>query len=129
MRTSSRTPEGVPGNCPVCDAVLCLEPVAAVGGAPCPYCDRPLWFVHFAGHMLFYPEEAVSEVRRQRFAAAFMQVGQKQGLDLRMQDELDSLDLIDIFRELERAMGVHISEKTARQIRNVRDLIDLLVLD
>ncbi len=122
-------PEGIPGTCPLCQAVLCLEPVAAVGDVLCPYCDRPLWYVHFAGHMLFYPQEAVSEGRRRRMAELFAELAQKHGADLRVQDELDSLDLIDVFRELERGMGVRISEKTARQIRNVRDLIDLLVLD
>jgi hypothetical protein len=121
--------EGIPGTCPLCDVVLCLEPANAVGDVSCPYCDRPLWFVHFAGHMLYYPQEAVSAARRHKMAAAFAQIAAKYGVDLRTQDELDSLDLIDVFRHLERAMGVHISERTAGRLRNVRDLIDALVLD
>ena len=129
MRKSSRSPEGVPGTCPACGAVICLEPAGAVGDAPCPYCGRALWFVHFAGRMLFYVREEVDAARRQKMAEALAQWAKKHGVDLRAADELDSLDIIDVFHQLERAVGVRITDETARRIRTFRDVIDLLVLD
>jgi acyl carrier protein len=129
MRTSSRSLEGVPGNCPACGAVICQEPAGPVGEAPCPYCGKVLWFVHFAGQMLFYPQEEVAAPRRQKMGDVLVQWSRKHGADLRLADELDSLDIIDVFHQLEHAMGVRISEESARRIRTFRDVIDLLVLE
>ena len=44
MTISSRTPEGRPNHCPVCDAELALEPSSPAGDAPCPRCGHLLWF-------------------------------------------------------------------------------------
>jgi acyl carrier protein len=129
MRTSSRSLEGVPGTCPACGAVICLEPAGAVGDAACPYCGHLLWFVHLAGQMVFYPQEEVAAARRQKMAKALAQWSRKHGADLRQADELDSLDVIDMFRHLERAMGVRITDESARRIRTFRDVMDLLVLE
>jgi acyl carrier protein len=129
MRTSSRTLEGVPGHCPECDAVICLEPAGPVGDASCPYCGQPLWFVHFAGQMLFYRDEEVAGTRRQKMADALEQWSKKRRADVRRVDELDSLDIIDVFHQLERALGVRITDESARRIRTFRDVIDLLVLE
>ena len=41
---SSRTPEGTPNRCPVCQAVICIEPSTPPGDAPCPHCGHLLWF-------------------------------------------------------------------------------------
>jgi acyl carrier protein len=129
MTLSSRIPEGVPGPCPACDALICLEPSVAAGDAPCPYCGHLLWFVHFAGKMLYYRQEEVAAPRRQKIAEVLAQWSQKHRLDLRLADQLDSLELVDVFHELERGMGVRISEQSARRIRTFRDVIDLLVLE
>jgi hypothetical protein len=44
MRISSRTPEGFPHHCPICDADICIEPSRPPGDAPCPNCGHLLWF-------------------------------------------------------------------------------------
>lgn len=44
MTISSRTPEGQPHRCPVCDHALRLEPSHPPGDAPCPSCGVLLWF-------------------------------------------------------------------------------------
>jgi hypothetical protein len=45
MIVSSRTPEGAPNHCPVCNQDVCLEPSVPPGDAPCPHCGSLLWFV------------------------------------------------------------------------------------
>ena len=44
MTISSRTPEGEPNRCPVCGAVVAVEPSDPAGDAPCPRCGVLLWF-------------------------------------------------------------------------------------
>ena len=44
MDTPSRTPEGVPGRCPICGAKVRLEPSAPLSDAPCPNCGHLIWF-------------------------------------------------------------------------------------
>jgi ABC-type transporter Mla MlaB component len=44
MVISSRTPEGQPNHCPVCDSDLTIEPFHPAGDAPCPSCGNLLWF-------------------------------------------------------------------------------------
>jgi anti-anti-sigma factor len=44
MVIASRTPEGQPNHCPVCDSDLRIEPSYPAGDAPCPRCGHLLWF-------------------------------------------------------------------------------------
>ncbi len=44
MTISSRTPEGVPNRCPVCDHDFRIEPSLPSGDAPCPACGSLVWF-------------------------------------------------------------------------------------
>lgn len=41
---SSRTPEGQPNACPVCGALVKIEPSKPSGEATCPHCGHLLWF-------------------------------------------------------------------------------------
>ncbi len=41
---SSRTPEGEPAVCPICDTAFTAEPSDPGGDAPCPSCGHLLWF-------------------------------------------------------------------------------------
>lgn len=52
MKPASRTPEGQPNRCPVCDHEVSIEPSAPPGDATCPYC----------GHLLWFPANDVEEV-------------------------------------------------------------------
>ncbi len=45
MTIASRTPEGHPNQCPVCQALVCVEPSHPAGDAPCPHCGVLLWFL------------------------------------------------------------------------------------
>lgn len=44
MTISSRTPEGTPNRCPVCDHDFRMEPSLPSGDAPCPACGSLVWF-------------------------------------------------------------------------------------
>jgi hypothetical protein len=41
---SSRTPDGAPGECPVCSASIYTQPSWPAGDAPCPNCGSLVWF-------------------------------------------------------------------------------------
>lgn len=44
MIPSSRTPEGDRGQCPVCLAIVRMEPSSPTRDAPCPCCGSLIWF-------------------------------------------------------------------------------------
>lgn len=44
MLPSSRTPEGDRGRCPVCQAIVRMEPSSPTRDAPCPCCGSLIWF-------------------------------------------------------------------------------------
>jgi hypothetical protein len=44
----TRTPEGVPGHCPVCGDSVWVEPSWPTGDAPCPRCGSLVWFTNRA---------------------------------------------------------------------------------
>jgi RNA polymerase sigma factor (sigma-70 family) len=50
MTISTRTPEGQPNHCPVCDAAVKIEPSDPSGDAPCPNCGHLLWFSRGSSH-------------------------------------------------------------------------------
>ena len=129
MTISSRTPEGVPGNCPICDAVICLEPSGPVGDAPCPYCGSLLWFVQLAGQVQYYAVEEIPVTKRRKIYDAIANWARDSGIDFNAVHVLDSFDLAQLFLELESALGIKIAEKDARNLRTLGDVIDLLVRD
>jgi acyl carrier protein len=60
---SSRTPEGVPNHCPICDTSICIEPSPLPGDAPCPKCGTLLWFFDTSAGMRFYEAKTVAPLR------------------------------------------------------------------
>ncbi|MEK6236520.1 MAG: hypothetical protein N2C14_17575, partial [Planctomycetales bacterium] len=46
---SSRTPEGEPLRCPVCQAEFQVDPCSVFGDAPCPACGCLFWFLREEG--------------------------------------------------------------------------------
>lgn len=44
MLPSSKTPEGDRGRCPVCMAIVRIEPSSPTRDAPCPCCGSLIWF-------------------------------------------------------------------------------------
>jgi hypothetical protein len=45
---STRTPEGMPNRCPVCQNEIKIEPSRPTLDGPCPHCGHLLWFAEMA---------------------------------------------------------------------------------
>lgn len=126
MTISSRTPEGQPACCPVCDKVICLEPSGQTGDAPCPYCGTLLWFVSLPGEVRYYEHGKVSESTRERIAAF---VGKWFG---KRRSRWwwafgDSLDVAELLMDIADEFGVDVSTAEAQSWSSPGDLIDFLL--
>jgi len=122
-----RTPEGVPSRCPLCDAVICLEPTGSLGDATCPYCKRALWFVQVFPHALYYPAEEVSPAKRQKIAAVVTKWAATSRQAALAVDDLDSVELVAFVMEMETILGVRLTEDAVRVMKSLADLIDFFV--
>src|ERR1700680_4543389 len=101
---SSRTPEGVPNHCPVCEAFLCVEPSQPPGDAPCPRCGTLLWFLPTSGGMRVYESEAVGPLRDRILARVYEALGvsdeQVAGSPSFLEEVgADSLDVVELVME------------------------------
>jgi anti-anti-sigma factor len=66
MIISSRTPEGLPNRCPVCDDEFRLDPSSATGDVPCPSCGTLVWFANMLPGrdvrvVRFLPEDMIDQ--------------------------------------------------------------------
>ncbi|WP_147274415.1 phosphopantetheine-binding protein [Bremerella cremea] len=110
MTISSRTPEGQPGCCPVCQARVVIEPSVLTGDAPCPACGHLLWFVQTAEQTHCFEAES-STAKRQR---VFDLIAQQLGVvperlinspEMLRDIEADSLDMVELSMELEEELA------------------------
>lgn len=99
---SSRTPEGEPNVCPICETVITIEPSSAFGDAPCPRCGTLLWFVNTEHGLRLFDAELV-ELVRQAMANAF-------GPDVRISNA-DSLDMAELVMEIEGEIDPEIQRR------------------
>ena len=116
MVISSRTPEGLPNQCPVCHNQVRLEPSVWFGDAPCPHCGTLLWFGRLSHETRYYESsraEPYQEQVIQRLAERFgFEVEELRGKILEdpslsfLESTLggDSLDLVELFMELEEGL-------------------------
>lgn len=106
MTVSSRTPEGLPHQCPVCNKLCVLEPSFPGGDSCCPTCGHLLWW--FRDHL---PRGAGLGPDQINFATSFTNLN------------MDSLDIVELIMELEEEFGVSIPEEDAERIETVEDAI------
>jgi acyl carrier protein len=132
MPISSRTPEGLPNHCPVCDAEVCIEPSAPQGDAPCPRCGALLWFSRQAGDTWFYEAEAVAPVRHALLAL----VAENLGVSREHLDDstsfieglgADSLDIVELVMELEEEFKITIPDQEAEKLETVGEALNYVV--
>ncbi len=95
MTISSRTPEGVPNRCPVCDHDFRMEPSLPSGDAPCPACGSLVWF---------------GDTRE--IALPFIDP----------EKELDSLEMVEVMMSLEDKFKVEIPDEDYEKIKTVGDI-------
>lgn len=99
MTISSRTPEGSPNRCPVCQANIVIEPSRPLGDAPCPKCGALLWFVVVHSEPRFFDSADIELVdrlaERLKVDPEALRAGRWEELGV------DSLDLVEAALELE----------------------------
>jgi hypothetical protein len=103
---SSRTPEGQPNHCPVCNADVSVDPSSIFGDAPCPVCGNLLWFVRSNTGRLLFERESTESLRE----AVVRLIAEQLGVDpKRIESDrallnninADSLDIVELVMELE----------------------------
>lgn len=115
MTVSSRTPEGHPNHCPICDGEINIEPSQPFGDAPCPSCGQLLWFTRRHDELMFY-DLATAKLKITRIREF---IAQQLGVDVdkipERIDELDgfslggdSLDVVELVMELEEEFDIHL---------------------
>jgi acyl carrier protein len=126
---SSRTPEGDPNLCPVCDKSICIESSRPPGDAPCPNCGTLLWFFETSAGMRFHESNAVAPLRDRiveiigkRLGVSKEQAATSSFKDLRT----DSLDAVEFIMELEESFDVNIPSDEAEKLHTVGDALDYL---
>ncbi len=105
MMISSRTPEGSPNHCPICQSEVRIEPSKFCGDAPCPKCGCLLWFITFSGESQMFFEYEAAELIRDRVMEYFTtELGMStEALESKSLEDLgvDSLEIAELVMELE----------------------------
>jgi acyl carrier protein len=106
MTISSRTPEGQPNHCPVCDADVCIEPSPLFGDATCPRCGSLLWFLNVQSQSYLIECSRSRDIRDRVIAILADQLGvdpEKITENTSFVNDLgaDSLDTVELVMELE----------------------------
>jgi acyl carrier protein len=115
MNISSRTPEGTPNECPVCQKELCIEPSTTFGDAPCPHCGTLLWFINLREGMRLFASEDISLAKREL-------IEKLESLRL----SHDSLVWVELVMELEES-GTEIAKEDLEKMKTIDDLIDYVL--
>jgi acyl carrier protein len=128
---SSRTPEGVPNHCPICDTLVCIEPTEPPGDAPCPGCGTLLWFIETSAGMRCYDAAAVAPLWERLLAILGENLGVTQqqvssSTSFTRDVGADSLDLVELVMELEEDFDITIPDEEAEKIKTVGDAIDYI---
>jgi acyl carrier protein len=125
---SSRTPEGSPNLCPVCGAIVRIEPTLQTGDAPCPHCGTLLWFTGFDGELQLFDAVDASSVgnRLKDVIAKQLDVSADRISDsTHFAKELggDSLDTVELVMLLEEQFDLNVPDAEAEKIKTVSQAI------
>ena len=106
MTISSRTPEGQPNHCPVCDSDVCIDPSPLFGDATCPRCGSLLWFLNIQPHSHVSERSRSKSIRDRVIAVVAEQLGVDpdeitENISLVNDLGADSLDAVELVMELE----------------------------
>jgi acyl carrier protein len=129
---SSRTPEGEPKLCPVCGALICIEPSTPSGDGPCPGCGVLLWFLHTSRGVRLYEVNCIASIRERAANILARALGAgKEELTRSIASiddfKMDSLDIVELVMDFEDEFGVSLSDAELQHIRTLGDLIEWLV--
>lgn len=113
MNVSSRTPEDLPSQCPLCGEKTNLEYAEPAGDAPCPSCGCMLWK---AEHVLEWI---------QNYLADSQAIPQEKIVPnaVFFKDIDESLELVELLMQVEDEFDLVIPDKDYEKIRTVGDLV------
>jgi acyl carrier protein len=131
MAIFSQRPERAPGHCPICDALVSVEPSHRYGEVPCPQCGSMLWFRQDRAGLWLHDAEEAALIRKrvQEIVGENLGVEPERLTDASafVQDVgADTLDIVEMVMELEEAFGIWIPDADAEKILTVGDLVDYL---
>ena len=129
---SSRTPEGSPNRCPICNASIVLEPSLPTGDAPCPKCGTLLWFTLTSAGIRFYAPDVIASLRERVLLLMADNLGVRReqlAFDTPIHDlaGVDELDIIELAMEIEEAFEIVLPDAELEQFKTVGDLIDCIL--
>jgi len=106
MTISSRTPEGLPNHCPICNSDVCIEPSVLIGDATCPNCGSLLWFLNVESTTRVYDRSTSRGIRDRVITIVARQLGvapDKIAENVSFVNDFgaDSLDTVELVMELE----------------------------
>jgi len=113
MTISSRTPEGMPSECPLCGAKTYLEYSDPAGDAPCPNCGCLIW-----------ASDQLARSVIQRYSEILRLSPGLITANTRFDDlGWDSLDTVEMVMALEEEYDIDIPDSVAERIQTFADLI------
>ena len=112
MTISSRTPEGMPSECPLCGTRTNIEFSNPAQDAPCPSC----------GHLLWASAQLVHSIS-QRYGDVLGTAPGAIDANFRFSDlGADSLDTVELVMELEEEFDISIPDDAAEHIQTIGDV-------
>jgi acyl carrier protein len=105
VNIASRTPEGEPYLCPICDAFAPLE-TSDAGDTLCPQCGQLLW-----------------KFRDSLEAVTLSPIAEIALSDPITKHLADSMDVVELVMQLEDTHGVTVSDEDYEKIRTVEDVL------
>jgi acyl carrier protein len=117
MTVSSRTPEGIPSRCPLCDARAPIEFSEPAGDATCPNCGCLIW----------RSADVLDFVRQSIARSNSIPLEDLQPATLFESYHGDSIDFIELVMELEDRYRLVIPDEDYANIRSIGDLVRYVV--
>jgi acyl carrier protein len=128
---SSRTPEGSPNRCPICQTTLRIAPSSGTYDAPCPSCGALLWFLPTGDGTTVYDANVAAPVvdKVSQLFAGHLGISQDQLHPGTFTKDIgaDSLDVVELVMALEEEFGVTISDSDFDEIKTVGDVIRYII--
>jgi acyl carrier protein len=111
MTISSRTPEGEPARCPLCDANIAIEPSVFFGDGTCPNCGELIWFLKAPDDTRTFSRHGNEELRDRILDSMAEQLGIPRerianNPSLLSDIGADSLDSVELLMELEEEFNI-----------------------
>jgi acyl carrier protein len=117
---SSRTPDGVPNHCPICDTSICIEPSTPPGDAPCPNCGHLLWFFTTSAGIQFLDSKPATPLKDK-----IVQIQKRAFPTTAFHEAVGgaSLDIVELIMTLEEEFNITIPDDDAMKIKTIEDAI------